>query len=128
MEKIDYHFKRVMLYHRFTLGEYQNDLTAQDIVEYNLFQTINHFIDMMQHIVTDEGYGFPQTAYESAEILKKQKIFTQRDLEIIRQMIGFRNVIGHEYIDIDKRIVYEILTKRLSDIQRMVGKLARRFL
>ncbi len=128
IEKIDYHLKRVMLYSRFSLNEFMDDTAAQDIVEYNLFQSVNHLIAMIEHIVADEEYGFPQTGYEAAEIFKAKKILTAKDLALIRQMIGFRNIVGHEYIRLNKEIVHRILTKHLKDIQRLTDKIAKRFL
>ena len=32
-------------------------------------------------------------------------------------MIGFRNVLVHEYLDIDRGIVYDVLQNRLGDIE-----------
>ena len=34
-------------------------------------------------------------------------------------MIGFRNVLVHEYLDIDRRIVYDILQTRLRDFEAL---------
>ena len=34
-------------------------------------------------------------------------------------MIGFRNTLVHEYIDIDRRIVYEVLQHRLEDMEAL---------
>ena len=59
IEEIDRHLKRIEEYADIGLEEFQQDLTAQDVVEYNLFQIVNHLIDIAQHIVVDEEYGFP---------------------------------------------------------------------
>ena len=34
-------------------------------------------------------------------------------------MIGFRNALVHDYVDIDRRIVYEALQHRLEDIEAL---------
>jgi uncharacterized protein YutE (UPF0331/DUF86 family) len=34
-------------------------------------------------------------------------------------MIGFRNTLVHEYIDIDRAIVFEILQNGLEDIEQL---------
>jgi uncharacterized protein YutE (UPF0331/DUF86 family) len=36
-------------------------------------------------------------------------------------------VIGHDYVHLDKKIVYTALSKGSKDLQRIVLKLARRF-
>jgi uncharacterized protein YutE (UPF0331/DUF86 family) len=33
-------------------------------------------------------------------------------------MIGFRNILVHEYLDLDRRIVYEALQHGLGDLDR----------
>jgi uncharacterized protein YutE (UPF0331/DUF86 family) len=35
------------------------------------------------------------------------------------QIIGFRNVWVHDYLDIDRKIVYEVLQHRLDDLERL---------
>jgi uncharacterized protein YutE (UPF0331/DUF86 family) len=34
-------------------------------------------------------------------------------------MIGFRNILVHEYLDLDRRIVYEALQHGLGDLERL---------
>jgi uncharacterized protein YutE (UPF0331/DUF86 family) len=34
-------------------------------------------------------------------------------------IIGFRNVLVHEYLEIDREIVYEILQHRLDDFEEL---------
>ncbi len=127
MEFIREHLLRVEFYAKCTYKEFVFDRNAQDIVEFNLFQSINLMIAMMEHIVVDEDYGLPQTAYHAAEILVSKKILTENDADIMRKMVGFRNVIAHQYDDIDKKKVYDALTKGVKDIRRIVNKLANRF-
>lgn len=50
IEQIDRHLERLSPYAGTELGHFLEDSNAQDIVEYNLFQCVNHLIDMMQHI------------------------------------------------------------------------------
>ena len=97
-QQIEGHLAKIAPYAPLSLKKFLDDPVAQDIVEYNLFQVVNHLIDMVQHIVVDEGYGLPDTAYEAAEILQEKRIFKKGDVEVFKKMIGFRDVIGHDYI------------------------------
>lgn len=127
LEHIDKHLAKLRLYQRVSLAALLEDEVMQDVVEYNLFQAINHLIALMEHIVVDESYGMPQSAYEGAQILKSKKILSQQDYEAIRRMIGFRNVVGHDYIHLDKKIVYGVLRNGAKDIYRITSKLAKKF-
>ena len=128
IEQIERHLEKISAYRKLSRGEFLKDSNAQDIVEYNLFQIVNHLIDIMQHIVVDEDYGLPQTAYEAVEILQEKGFLNKKDLDLLKKMIGFRNVVGHDYISIDKVVVHRILTGGERDIKRVIGKITKNFL
>ena len=128
IEQIERHLGKISAYRKLSRGEFLKDSNAQDIVEYNLFQIVNHLIDIMQHIVVDEDYGLPQTAYEAVEIFQKKGFLNKKDLDLLKKMIGFRNVVGHDYISIDKGVVHRILTGGERDIKRVIGKITKNFL
>lgn len=127
-EQIEEHLKRIRAYEKMPLKEFLKDPDARDIVEYNLFQIVNHLIDMIQHIVVDEEYGYPQSAYEACQILYDRKVLTSKDLNILKKMIGFRNIVGHDYISLNREVSHEILKNGKKDIETLVGRITRRFL
>lgn len=128
IEEIDKHLGKIAFFRNLTYSEFLNDTSAQDIVEYNLFQIINHLISITQHIVVDEEYGLPQTTYEASRILFDKGILDSDNLELMKKMIGFRNVVGHNYLNIDKEVVYYILTKGEPDIKKILSKITSNFL
>ena len=128
VEEIEAHLKRIGPFASLSYEAFLKDLIAQDVVEYNLFQVVNHLIDIFQHIVVDEEYGFPETAYEAAEILLTKGILGQGEAEIFKQMVGFRNVVGHDYININKEVVYQILTHGEKDIRALLTRIVSKFL
>lgn len=128
IEQIDKHLEKISAYKKLSLSEFLSNMVAQDIVEYNLFQIVNHLVDIIQHIVVDEDYGLPQTSYEAAQILFKQGILEEEDLQTLKKMIGFRNIVGHDYISIDKEIVYPILTEGIVDVKKIISKITKKFL
>jgi uncharacterized protein YutE (UPF0331/DUF86 family) len=127
IEAIEKHLSRFSAYTQKSRQDFLDDLNAQDIVEYNLFQIVNHLIDMIQHIVVDEKLGFPESAYDGVEILHDKGVFTERDRTVLRKMIGFRNIIGHDYITLNKQIVYDVLISGPEDIRRIMSAIAARF-
>jgi uncharacterized protein YutE (UPF0331/DUF86 family) len=127
-EQVEKHLERIAPYTKLSEAELMADPVVQDVVEYNLFQIVNHLIDMTQHIAVDEEWGYPQTAYEASELLFKNGVLEKRELTVFRKMIGFRNVIGHDYIHIDKTIVYRVLTRGPKDIRKLLSRIAGRFL
>jgi uncharacterized protein YutE (UPF0331/DUF86 family) len=127
VEAIEKNQARLAIYMQKSRQEFLSDLNAQDIAEYNLFQIINHLIDMIQHVVVDENLGFPESAYDAAELLRDRGVFSVKDCEALKKMIGFRNVIGHDYISINKETVYDILTKGQNDIRVILSAITKHF-
>ena len=128
VEEIEKHLAKIEPFAKQKLKDFLGDPISQDVVEYNLFQIVNHLIDIVQHIAVDEDYGYPQTAYEAGHLLLEKGVFSEDDQEIFRRMVGFRNVVGHDYMNIDKKMVYSILTEGTQDIKGLVSKVAKRFL
>jgi len=127
-EQIEKHLDRIRPFTSLSYDAFLKDEMIQDVVEYNLFQIVNHLIDIFQHIVVDEEYGFPETAYEAAQILLTKGILGGQDMEIFKQMVGFRNVVGHDYININKDAVYQILTHGEKDIRTLLTRVVSKFL
>lgn len=127
-EQIEKHLERIRPFTSLSYDAFLKDNITQDVVEYNLFQIVNHLIDIFQHIVVDEEYGFPETAYEAAQILLTKGILVQEEAEIFKQMVGFRNLVSHDYINIEKETVYQILTHGEKDIRTLLTRIVTRFL
>ena len=103
-----------------SLEEFLEDDIAQDVVEYNLFICINIMIDIATHIVVENGFGNPETMGGAFDILKKEKYLTADETKTYKNMVGLRNILAHEYLKINKKIIYDILQNNLTDIKKFV--------
>ena len=34
-------------------------------------------------------------------------------------MVGFRNILVHDYLEVDRKIVYDVLQNRLGDLEEL---------
>ncbi|SHI16267.1 type VII toxin-antitoxin system HepT family RNase toxin [Sporanaerobacter acetigenes] len=103
-----------------SLEEFLKDDIIQDVVEYNLFIAINMMIDIATHIVVDNNMGNPETLGEAFNILNKEKYLNDEETKVYKNMVGLRNILSHEYINIDKKIIYSILKNNLIEIKKFV--------
>ena len=127
-EQIEKHLDRIRLFSSLTCDAFLKDNVVQDVAEYNLFQIVNHLIDIFQHVVVDEEYGFPETAYEAAQILLTKGILGQKEIEVFKQMVGFRNAVGQDYININKDVVHQILNHGEKDIRTLLARIVSKYL
>ena len=128
LEDIDKHLEKISPFRELTYQAFLNDTNGQDIVEYNLFQIINHLIAITQHIAVDEDYGLPQTSYEASQILFDKGVLDSADLDLMKRMIGFRNIVGHNYLNINKEVVYFILNNGQQEIRNILSRITSKFL
>ena len=103
-----------------SLDEFLKDDIVQDVVEYNLFIAINMMIDIATHIVVDNNIGSPETLGGAFDILNKEKYLTDEKAKIYKNMVGLRNILSHEYVDINKKLIYEIFKNNLIDIKKFI--------
>jgi uncharacterized protein YutE (UPF0331/DUF86 family) len=87
----------------------------QDIVILNLQTAIQGCVDIASHIISDNDWGVPGNLAGLFEILREKKVITEDTEKIMRQMVGFRNLIVHEYAKLDMTRVYSVFSGRLSD-------------
>ncbi len=51
-------------------------------------------------------------------------MITEETREMMRSMAGFRNLIVHEYAELDLKKVYEVFTTRLGDFDLFLEEVA----
>lgn len=120
LNKISYSLKKIERYKDLSLDEFLEDDIAQDVVEYNLFIAINMMVDIATHIVIDNNLGNPETLGDAFNILNKEKYLSDEETKTYKNMVGLRNILSHEYLKIDKKIIYNVLQNNLSDIKKFI--------
>ncbi len=75
--------------------------------------------DIGGHLVADLNLGTVEWARDIPERLY-QAGYIDKDLrEQWFRMIGFRNILVHDYLDVDRARVYEVLQHHLEDFERL---------
>ncbi|SHK23530.1 type VII toxin-antitoxin system HepT family RNase toxin [Paramaledivibacter caminithermalis] len=120
LEQLDVSIKKIRRYVNLSLEEFLEDDIVQDVVEYNLFIAINMMIDIAVHIVVDNNLGKINTMGEAFEILYKEKYISKDEMLTYKNMVAFRNILSHEYVKIDKKMVYAIMQKNLIDFDKFI--------
>ncbi len=98
-----------------TSEQFQSDLDAQDIILHNLQLAIQICIDIGSHIIADENWEVPTSLGNTFRVLSTHKAISPHMADIMASMAGFRNILIHEYQEVDLKKVHDILTNRLSD-------------
>jgi len=72
--------------------------------------------DLGNHIIADEALGVVNWHSDIPRLLAEHDYISTELQETWIKMIGFRNILVHAYLDIDRAIVYDVLHTRLDDI------------
>lgn len=96
-------------------ADFLKDKDIQDIALLNLQAAIQGCVDIASHIISDNNWGVPGSMAGIFDILYEKKVISDGTKKIMRSMTGFRNLIVHEYAELDMHKVYDIFCNRLSD-------------
>ena len=96
------------------IDEFLKDDYLRDIVERNLEVAAQCCIDIANRIISIEGIEKPQDYYGAIVKLGQKGVFPIDFAKKLAPIAGFRNILVHNYLDIDWNEVYSHL-KKLDD-------------
>jgi len=92
-------------------------------IKYTFVTAIEACVDVAQHICAAEGWGPPADNGDAVRLLGVHGVLTPELAISMRKAVGFRNVLVHDYIEVDDEIVVGRL-KGLSDLDEFVRQVA----
>lgn len=90
-------------------------------IERGLQISIECIIDISNIIISSLDMEKPDTYRESILFLEKEKILPKKFVMEIANMISFRNILVHDYMRIDEKIMIDILRNRLEDFVKYIN-------
>ncbi len=82
--------------------------------------TIQNFLDICSIINSDLNLGMPENEDVIINHLESKKIFSEKAIDIIRQIKGFRNILVHKYGEIDDKKAFENISEGLNDFDIII--------
>ena len=84
-----------------------------------LHLAIEAVLDMGNHVIADDRLGTVDWYSDVPKILCDRGMITPDLRDRWIRMIGFRNTLVHDYIEIDRGIVFEVLHNGLGDLEEL---------
>lgn len=100
--------------------EIEDNIDIKGAVERYLYLAIQATIDLAESVISFKNLRKPSALAESFYILNEEDIISRELTEKMARMVGFRNVVAHDYEKINYDIVYDILQNRLEDIKEFI--------
>jgi uncharacterized protein YutE (UPF0331/DUF86 family) len=103
-----------------------DDDTALPAAKYRLVVAIEAMIDVAEHVIASEGLR-PATSFaDSFQSLAEGEWIGTELADALADAARFRNLLVHQYADIDDGRVVEILRTRMDDLDQFVTTVAER--
>ncbi len=104
-------------YNKYSIEEIKKNIDIRGALERYLYLAAQSAIDLAEAMVAFKKLRKPTTMSENFYILEEEKLIPKRLAENLVQMVGFRNIIAHDYEEINYDIVYDVLCHKLQDIK-----------
>jgi uncharacterized protein YutE (UPF0331/DUF86 family) len=96
------------------------DIERLSGLRYRFVTAIEGVVNVAQHVCATEGYGPPRDNADAVRLLGKHAVVPADLAERVAPAVGFRNVLVHQYADIDDRLVLAQLD-RLEELDGFVS-------
>lgn len=100
--------------------EYVNTPMVFGSTERFLHLAIECVLDIGNHIISDLRFRKPENNRDIFEILYENKLLPLELKENLCKMAQFRNILVHDYMKLDRGIVYGIVINNLKDLEEFV--------
>ena len=110
---------------RYALEEFLADPERYGSAERFLQLAIEGMNDIGSHLIADLNLGTLDSASDIPRILCEKGYVDEALRETWVRMIGFRNILVHDYLDVDRSVVHRVLQQNLDDVQALMRAFAR---
>jgi uncharacterized protein YutE (UPF0331/DUF86 family) len=117
LEQLRLYLDRLAELQKYPRESLLSDWHVQSMVERNLQLAIEAVISIAEQVIASLALPTPQSSREALSALAAAAVLTPDLANILGQAIGFRNIIVHQYMDIDYDLVYEALHGDLGDLE-----------
>lgn len=94
---------------------FATDFTRQDAAILNIQRACEAALDMGQHLIRREKLGVPQSARDVFALLAQGGWIDAALADSLKRMVGFRNIVVHDYQALQLPITTSIITHHLDE-------------
>lgn len=127
IEEIETYLEELNSVLPFSFEEYKKDFKIRAICERYFEKIIEGVIDLGFILIKDKKFEIPEEERKVFEVLFDEKIISEDLFKKLRDAKGMRNIIAHEYGEIDDKLVFEAVTEQLiKDIEQFLELVKRK--
>jgi uncharacterized protein YutE (UPF0331/DUF86 family) len=116
-ESVERCIKQVRTYYRLPSEvPFEEDYMRQDAVALNHQRACEQCLDLANYIIKMRKLGLPKESRETFRLLAANRLIPTDLAKRLEGMVGFRNVLVHEYQRVDVQLMIDVIENRLEDL------------
>jgi len=128
-ESIERCVKQIQVYYALPSKlAFGDDFLKQDAIAINLQRACEQSIDLANHTIKTQKLGLPKESKESFILLAKEGIIPHNLASKLSNMVGFRNVLVHQYQELDIKLMQDVIENHLNDMIDFTNFIVKEFL
>lgn len=116
LDALDLYLERVERLGGVPEAEFAETPAIHDLAERYLHLAMEAAIDLGNHWIADRALRTPESNRDTFSVLEEDGEIGAALAERLRGWAGFRNILVHQYVNIDHRIVYRAIQEDLDDL------------
>src|SRR4051812_13187245 len=106
--------KQIRLYYAMDNGiPFHDDYLKQDAIAMNLQRMCELSLDIANYLIKRKKLGLPQDSADAFALLQRAGLISDTMLAGLQGMVGFRNVLVHEYQKLKLDIMVDVVEHHL---------------
>jgi len=95
---------------------FEENYMKQDAIAVNMQRACEQCIDLANHTIKKRKLGLPKESRESFRLLTRNGIIPRDLAANLENMVGFRNILVHQYQDLDIQLMVDVIENHLDDL------------
>jgi uncharacterized protein YutE (UPF0331/DUF86 family) len=121
--RLDRLLKGLGKYTGLTYEVYAQDEDVQSIIERRLQVLAQICLDIANYLVARLGLEVPDEEENVFTMLAKAGLLSHPLAGQMKGLVGFRNILVHDYLEIDQEIVFENFAKNMRDFRDFAAEI-----
>ncbi len=117
LEALHGYFEKLRAFLEVDEDEFVREPALHDLAERYLHLAVEACLDLANHWIADRSLPTPDANRDTFTILERAGELSPEIADRLRGWAGFRNILVHEYIEIDHAIAYRAIRNELGDLE-----------
>jgi len=119
LQKLDEYLQILRQLQRYSQDEFLSNPERYGSAERFLQLAIETLTDIGNHVIADLNLGIVEWYSDVPRLFLESSYIDESQRETWTRMIGFRNILVHDYLDVDREVVFKVLHENLEDFEAL---------